>query len=105
MITAMKLMIPFTPHIAFECLEKLNCKDPDNWPKLKNISNEKIKFAVQVNGKTRDIISVHKKLTKEQIDKIINDNSKAKRFLENKNVMKTIFVQDKIINYIIKNEN
>ena len=26
-IKMMKLMIPFTPHLAHECLEFLNCKD------------------------------------------------------------------------------
>ena len=52
----MKLMIPFTPHIAYECLEKLKCKNKNKWPEIKkNLQNE-IKFAVQINGKTRDII-------------------------------------------------
>ena len=32
MIKIMKLMIPFTPHLANECLELLNCKNVDNWP-------------------------------------------------------------------------
>ena len=31
----MKLMIPFIPHLANECLEKLNVKNVDKWPKLK----------------------------------------------------------------------
>ena len=61
LIKMMKLMIPFTPHIALECLEKLKCKDVNNWPKIKNDANEKIKFAVQVNGKTRDILTIKKK--------------------------------------------
>ena len=30
----MKLMIPFTPHLAHECLELANCKTPDKWPKI-----------------------------------------------------------------------
>ena len=29
----MKLMIPFTPHLANECLELLKCKTTNNWPK------------------------------------------------------------------------
>ena len=101
-IIIMKLMIPFTPHLALECLEKLKCKELNKWPEIKNFSSEKIKFAVQVNGKTRDIINIDKNLTKDQITKIIYTNSKAKKFLENKEVIKTIYVQDKIINYIIK---
>jgi len=101
-IKTMKLMVPFTPHLALECLEKLQCRDIDSWPKIKNAVEEEIKFAVQVNGKTRDIISVKKSLKKEQVNKIIYESSKAKKFIENKEIIKTIFVEDKIMNYIVK---
>jgi len=101
-IKTMKLMVPFTPHLALECLEKLQCRDSDSWPKIKNAVEEEIKFAVQVNGKTRDIISVKKSLKKEQVNKIIYESSKAKKFIENKEIIKTIFVEDKIMNYIVK---
>ena len=102
LIKMMKLMIPFTPHMALECLEKLKCKDVNNWPEIKKDAIEKIKFAVQVNGKTRDILTIKKKTNKDEINKIINQSSKAKKFIENKEVLKTIFVEDKIINYILK---
>ena len=53
-IKMMKLMIPFIPHLAHECLEFLNCVDFNDWPKIdrKNILNE-ISLAVQINGKTK----------------------------------------------------
>ena len=47
-------MVPFTPHLAYECLERLKCKNPDKWPDINANFEENIKFAVQVNGKTRD---------------------------------------------------
>ena len=104
MIKIMKLMIPFVPHLANECLELHNCKTKDKWPKVdeKNIINE-IKMAVQVNGKTRDVLIVEKNLLEEQINQMVNKMSKAKKFIENKKVKKTIFVKDRIINYIIDN--
>ena len=97
----MKLMIPFTPHISHECLELLDCKTKEIWPKIdiKNISEE-IKLAVQINGKTRDIIKVKKDLLEKEINKIILNKSKAKKFLEDKKVSRVIFVKNKIINYI-----
>ena len=101
-IKTMKLMIPFTPHLAHECLDKLGCKNLDEWPKIKTDILDEIKFAVQVNGKTRDIITIKNSLDKEQINKIIIENSKAKKFIENKVISKTIFVKGKIMNYIIK---
>ncbi len=63
---------------------------------------EEIKFAVQVNGKTRDIITIKKNLVQNQIELLIKEESKANKFLKNKKIIKTIFVQNKIINYIIK---
>lgn len=95
-------MIPFTPHLANACLELLGCKTTDKWPEIKKDLKEEIKFAVQVNGKTRDIISVRKNTEKDKINKFVLDNSKAKKFIKNKKIFKTIFVKDKIINYIIK---
>ena len=80
----------------------LNCKDAENWPEIdkKNLVSE-IKFAVQVNGKTRDILNVKKNLKEEDISKIIIKKSKAYKYLKDKKVIKTIFINDKIINYII----
>ena len=103
LIKILKMMIPFTPHIAHECLEKHNCKNKNNWPEidLGNLTNE-IKIAVQINGKTRDIITIKKNLGESEIVKLVQEKSKAKKFLENKKVFKTIFVKNKIINYIIK---
>ncbi len=96
------MMIPFTPHISYECLELLKYGSSDKWPALrKNILND-IKLAVQVNGKTRDIINVKINLDEKQVNEIIVKDSKAKKFLQDKNIIKTIFVQNKIINYIIK---
>ncbi len=102
----MKMMIPFTPHLAHECLELLNCKTISEWPKIDSKDNvlEKIKIAVQINGKTRDILTVQKDLVESEINKIILVDSKAKKYLGDKKTLKTIFVKNKIINYIISNK-
>ncbi len=102
-IKLMKLMLPFTPHLANECLELQNCKTVNKWPKI-NTGNivEEIKLAVQINGKTRDIITTKKDLLESKVNEIIHNNSKAKKYLENKKIIKTIFIKNKIINYIVK---
>ncbi len=104
LIKIMKLMIPFTPHIAYECLEMLKCSSSNTWPVIdkKNILNE-TKLAVQINGKTRDILTVKKNLLEKEIEKIVLENSKAKKYINEKKITKTIFVKNKIINYIISN--
>ena len=101
-IKIMKMMLPFTPHIANECLEQLKCKNVDKWPEVKKELNEQIKFAIQINGKTRDIISIKKNDTEEKITEQILKSSISKKYIENKKILRTIFVKNKIINYIIK---
>jgi leucyl-tRNA synthetase len=98
----MKLLIPFAPHLANECLELLNCKSTNIWPEIdqENILDE-VKLAVQINGKTRDIISIKKNLGEKEIKQIIIDQSKAKKYIYDQKIIKTIFVKNKIVNYII----
>ena len=98
-------MMPFTPHLSSECLELFNCKSINKWPLIdkKNILNE-IKIAVQINGKTRDIITVKKDLMEKDVNNFIVKNSKAKKYLDGKKTIKIIFVKNKIINYIISNQ-
>ena len=96
-------MIPFTPHIAYEILEKLKCKDSKNWPKINKNLLENINIAVQINGKTRDILNVKKDLKESDLKKIVMLQSKAKKYINETNIKKIIFVQNKIINYIIPN--
>ena len=101
-INFVKVMIPFAPHISYECLELHNCKDTDIWPKIKsNITNE-VKIAIQINGKTRDVMTAKKDIEEESMRKIVEKESKALKFIENKKILKIIFVKNRIINYIIK---
>ena len=96
-----KLLVPFVPHLAYECLELLKCKKNDDWPKIEKNKLINIDFAVQVNGKTRDIIQIKEGLGKDKVNDYVMQESKAKKYLENKKIIKTIFVSNKIINYII----
>ena len=75
----------------------------NNWPIIdkENILN-KISIAVQINGKTRDIISVKKDLDEKDVDQFILKIQKLKNIFCLK-ISKTIFVKNKIINYIINN--
>ena len=105
MATIMKLLIPFTPHLALECLSLLGEKNFDSWPKTdENLVSSaiKIKMPVQINGKTRDILEVEKDLSEQSILKIVLKSTKIKKYTENKEIFRTIFVKNKIVNYIIK---
>ncbi len=102
-INVMKLMIPFIPHLAYECLELHKCSTLKSWPKIdKSKIFEKIKLAVQINGKTRDILNVEKDLSEKEVNKIVSISSKARKYIESREIIRTIYVKNRIINYIIK---
>jgi leucyl-tRNA synthetase len=100
----MKVLIPFTPHLAHECLEQIGEKEIDKWPEINNklIMNEKIKIAIQVNGKTREIIEIKKDLEEKNAINESKKSTKIKIYLKDKQIKKIIFVKNKIINYLIK---
>ena len=100
----MKILIPFTPHLAYECLERLGEKNVNIWPKAdeKLIENEVIKIAVQINGKTREIIEANKGSDQATIEKICNNNKKIMSSIKDKRIIKKVFVKDRIINFILK---
>ena len=98
----MVLMTPFTPHLANECLELLNYKKKNKWPDYKNKEFDVIKLPIQINGKTRDILSIKKDLNADDIKALALANSKTSKYLDKKNIFKTIYVKNRIINFIIK---
>ena len=52
----------------------------------------------------RDIISIKTDSSEEEINQTIHNSSKAKKFLEKSKIIKTIFVKNRILNYIIKTD-
>ena len=100
----LKILVPFVPHLAHECLEKLGEKNIDTWPIVNTelVLDEKIKIAVQINGKTKDIIEVKKDLEKIEVEIESKKSSKINKSLSNKEILKIIFVKNKIINYLVK---
>ena len=100
----MKLMVPFTPHLAFECLTILKSENINIWPEIdeKVLGNVKINMVIQVNGKTRDVLVINKNLAEKEIDKLIRSSSKASKHINDKKIIKTIYIKNKIINYIIE---
>ncbi len=102
LVKLMKILIPFTPHLAYECLDMLGVKEKNKWPSIdaKLIGQEKVKIAVQLNGKTRDIMEIEKNMPEKEVLKLCDKNNKIKDKIKNKNKMKIIFVTNRIINFV-----
>ena len=95
---------PVIPHFANECLIDLGCKKNINWPKYDEslLEEEKVNIVIQINGKKREVINVKKDTSENEILTMIKNNNKIQSFTENKEIVKKIFVQNKILNFIIK---
>ena len=71
--------------------------------------NEKIlesvdtKMVIQINGKTRDVLNISRNLEESEVNNLVKKSVKASKHLKDKKIKKTIFVKNKIINYIIQN--
>ena len=99
----LKTLIPFVPHISYECLEQIKEHNTDDWPNVQKILKikEKIKLAIQINGKTKKVIEVAKDIDENQVmDECLKFKNISEQ-LSGKNIIKTIFVKNKIINYLI----
>ena len=56
---------------------------------------------IQVNGKKRGVISVPKNIEEQEIINKIKNKKLVDKFLNIGEIKKTIYVKDKLINYII----
>ena len=101
----LRLLIPFIPHVARECLEILKSNNYNKWPQVdfSNLKeNSKKQIVVQINGKTRDVMQLSGNLEEKDIIDVASKKSKASKFLEGKSIIKSIYIKDKLINFVIK---
>jgi leucyl-tRNA synthetase len=98
------ILTPVIPHIANECLYKLNFKEKIQWPKInkKYLIEETSEIVIQVNGKKRNTIVIQKNTGENEIINQIKDKQLIGKYLGGGELVKTIYVKDRLINYIIK---
>ena len=72
----MKILIPFTPHIAYECLEKLKAKEIKTWPKIDNklIQKKKSKWQFKLMAKLERCYRDRKRIGQISIEKLCKKN-------------------------------
>ena len=99
----LKMMTPIIPHFANECLEQMQMKNNLDWPKI-NKDLLKIKsynIVIQINGKKRDLLIINDQLNEKEILKKAKKSEKCSKYLEDKEIKKTIYVKNKLLNIIV----
>ena len=98
------ILQPFVPHISEEIWSNISGEGlciNQKWTIEVVERKKKIKIAVQINGKTKDVLEVAQGLTKEQVIEIIHKSDKIKKGLENKKIIREIYVEGKIFNFVV----
>ena len=103
----LKMLTPFAPHISSELWTQLGNKDfieKSGWPKWNEefLKSDEIQFIVQVNGKLRGKIKVAVDAEKDEILTLAKNEDNVSKFLQDKEIVKEIFVPNKLINFVIK---
>ena len=103
----MILLNPFAPHISEEINENSKLGEPlayAPWPSYdeKLTIDDMINLPIQINGKLRATVDVAKDLSQEEIKKIVHENEKVQKLIEDKNIVKEIYVPNRIYNIVIK---
>lgn len=104
--TFLILLSPFAPHISEELYENLGYKDSifnNKWPEFdqSKLKDEIIEIPVQVNGKTKLIISIASDISNEEaIEKGLAALNQANKI--DGEIVKKIYIPKKIINIVVK---
>jgi len=99
------ILQPFVPHISEEIWSKIGYETlciNEVWPQEDIMRKTKVKIAIQINGKTKDVIEVDESLSKEKVFDRVKNIDKIKNSLLGKNILREIYVPGKIINLVVK---
>jgi leucyl-tRNA synthetase len=95
----------FIPYIANECWEKItneNNLSSQEWPKIENtlIKKDHFDIVIQINGKKRAIINAINNENEENIFSKSLAIKNIKVILEEKTIIKKIFIKNKLLNIV-----
>ena len=101
-----RLVAPFTPHLAEECWTRLGEEGmvldapwPDFDPAL--AADDEVTLPIQVNGKRRGEIRVARGLEPAEVEAIVMADTDIQARLEGQAVRKVVVVKDRIVNLVV----
>ena len=97
-------MSPVIPHITSECLSKIGFKNNIVWPQVikEYLKTNEMIIVIQINGKKRNTIELTNEIEENELIEKIKKLKLVDKYIENKKIIKTIYVKNRLINIIIK---
>ena len=101
------MLAPYAPHLAEELWQQLGETESvhiSQWPEFNPdlVQDEIITIVLHINGKVRASIEVPADATQDEISKLAQGNENIVRHLEGKELVKTIYVAGKLVNFVVK---
>lgn len=103
------MLAPFAPHMSEELWHTLGLSDQSvhiqRWPVWDDelIQEAITTIVVQINGKVRANLQMQAGADEAQVNARAHEDTNVSRHLEGKEVLKTIFVADRLINFVVRN--
>ena len=100
------MLNPITPHLCQHLWWQLHPKESiidKSWPKIEKslLIDDKLKIAIQVNGKLRSEIEIDKETEEEDVKSMGISDKKIEKYLDGEEVKKIIYIPGKILNIVI----
>ena len=105
--TFLQLLNPFAPHITEELYERIGASitiAETEWPTYdeeKTIDDE-IELPIQFNGKLKATVKIARDTDESTVKELVHANPTVINNLQNKTVIKEIYVKNKIYNIVVK---
>ena len=98
------IMTPVIPHLTNECLNKIQHQDEIKWPKVnfEHLKSNEKNIVIQINGKKRNTILVNGEIDEKNLIEKIKNSKNVEKYIDGKQIIKTIYIKNKLINIIIK---
>ena len=95
---------PIAPHISEQLYKEILGKELQDasWPSNKFFEKNEteVKYLIQVNGKVRANIMLEPSLSEDEVKLKAKEHENVSRHLENKDIIKVIFIKNKLINFV-----
>ena len=103
-IKILKIMSPLVPHLASECLSEINVTEKILWPEVnqKYLKSKSYNIVIQINGKKRALFQSKGGFEENDLIEKIKKTKELLKYVENKKIIKSIFIKNKLINLIVK---
>ena len=97
------LLSPFAPHLSESLYSQLDDKSifKSSWPEIVLVTEDEVEYAISINGKRKASIIVKADMIEDEVVETAKNNEKIKEVIKSSDIKKTIFVKNKIINFVI----